>query len=33
VAELGMAVSDPPTQAEVPQIADKLDDLILALRR
>ena len=33
VAELGMTVSDPPTQAEVQQIADKLDELILALRR
>jgi len=33
VDTLGMAVSDPPTQAEVQQIADKLDELILALRR
>ena len=33
VATLGMAVSDPPTQAEVQAIADKLDELINALRR
>jgi hypothetical protein len=33
VNTLGMAVSDPPTQGEVQQIADKLDELILALRR
>jgi hypothetical protein len=33
VALLGLAVSDPPTQAEVQQIADKLDELINALRR
>jgi hypothetical protein len=33
VNTLGMAVSDPPTQAEVQQIADKLDELITALRR
>jgi len=33
VAELGMTVSDPPTQSEVQQIAGKLDELILALRR
>ena len=30
---LGMIVSDPPTQAEVQQIADKVDELISALRR
>jgi hypothetical protein len=30
---LGMTVSDPPTQGEVQAIADKLDELILALRR
>ena len=30
---LGIIVSDPPTQAEVQQIADKLDELINALRR
>jgi hypothetical protein len=33
VALLGLVVSDPPTQAEVQQIADKLDELINALRR
>ena len=33
VATLGLVVSNPPTQAEVQQIADKLDELILALRR
>jgi hypothetical protein len=33
VALLGLTVSDPPTQAEVQQIADKLDELINALRR
>ena len=33
VSTLGLAVSDPPTQAEVQQIADKLDELINALRR
>jgi hypothetical protein len=33
VTELGMTVSDPPTQAEVQAIADKLDELINALRR
>jgi hypothetical protein len=33
VNTLGMAVSDPPTQSEVQQIADKIDELILALRR
>ncbi len=33
VGTLGLAVSDPPTQAEVQQIADKLDELINALRR
>ena len=33
VALLGLAVSDPPTQAEMQQIADKLDELITALRR
>jgi hypothetical protein len=30
---LGLAVSDPPTQSEMQQIADKLDELINALRR
>ncbi len=33
VSTLGLAVSDPPTQTEVQAIADKLDELILALRR
>ncbi len=33
VATLGMAVSDPPTQGEVQAIADKVDELINALRR
>ena len=33
VDTLGMAVSDPPTQSEVQQIADKIDELINALRR
>ncbi|HRH97537.1 MAG TPA: hypothetical protein PLB55_16470 [Prosthecobacter sp.] len=33
VATLGMTVSDPPTQGEVQQLVDKMDELILALRR
>jgi hypothetical protein len=33
VALLGLVVSDPPTQAEVQQIVNKLDELINALRR
>ena len=33
VARLDMAVSDPPTQAEVQAIADKIDELIDALKR
>ena len=33
VATLGMGVSDPPTQGEAQQIANKLDELINALRR
>jgi hypothetical protein len=33
VEVLGTAVSDPPTQGEMQAIADKLDELILALRR
>jgi hypothetical protein len=33
VATLGMAVSDPPTQAEMQAIADKVDELINTLRR
>ncbi len=32
VARLDMAVSDPPTQAEVQAIADKIDELIDALK-
>jgi hypothetical protein len=32
-ATLGMSVSDPPTQSGVQTIADKLDELINALRR
>ena len=33
VGTLGMGVSDPPTQAEVQTIADKIDELINTLRR
>jgi hypothetical protein len=33
VAPLGLAVSDPPTQAQMQAIANKLDELINALRR
>jgi hypothetical protein len=33
VAELAGSISDPPQQMEVQAIADKLDELILALRR
>jgi hypothetical protein len=33
VALLGLLVSDPPTQSEVQQIVNKLDELINALRR
>jgi hypothetical protein len=33
VGTLGMSVSDPPTQGEVQALADKLDELINALRR
>jgi hypothetical protein len=33
VATLGMTVSDPPSQGEVQALADKLDELINALRR
>ena len=33
VAMLGMAISDPPTQGAVQAVADKLDELINALRR
>lgn len=30
---LGLTVSDPPTQTEIQTIANKLDELIAALRR
>ena len=33
VGTLGLVISDPPTQAEVQAIMDKLDELINALRR
>ena len=33
VSTLGMVVSDPPTRSEVQTLADKLDELINALRR
>ena len=33
VPDLGLTISDPPTQAEVQAIADKLDYLIFNLRR
>jgi len=33
VGSLNLTVSDPPTQAEMQGIADKLDELITALRR
>ena len=33
VGNLSLGVSDPPTQGEVQAIADKLDELINALRR
>ena len=33
VSTMGLAVSDPPTQSEVQQLASKLDELITALRR
>jgi hypothetical protein len=33
VSTLGMVVSDPPTQAEVQAIGDKVNELISALRR
>ncbi len=33
VASLNMTVSDPPTQAEMQALANKLDELISALRR
>jgi hypothetical protein len=33
VSQLGLTVSDPPTQSEMQTIANKLDELIAALRR
>ena len=33
VATLSMGISDPPTQSEVQTIADKVDELLNALRR
>ncbi|MCX7010147.1 MAG: hypothetical protein NTY53_23405, partial [Kiritimatiellaeota bacterium] len=33
IMQLGLTVSDPPTQSEVQAIANKLDELIAALRR
>jgi hypothetical protein len=33
VADLGLTISDPPTQAEVQALAAKLDELIIALKR
>ena len=33
VATLELVVSDPPTQAEMQQVVNKLDELITALRR
>jgi hypothetical protein len=33
VAALGLTVSNPPTQAQVQAVANKLDELIAALRR
>jgi hypothetical protein len=33
VSTLGLAVSDPPSQGEMQLIANKLDELISALRR
>jgi hypothetical protein len=33
VAVLGLTVSNPPTQAEVQAVANKLDELLAALRR
>jgi hypothetical protein len=33
IATLGLTVSDPPTQSEMQIIANKLDELIAALRR
>ena len=33
VTTMGLVVSDPPTQAEMQSLANKMDELILALRR
>jgi hypothetical protein len=33
VSTLGLTVSDPPSQSDLQQVADKLDELILTLRR
>ena len=33
VATLGLVVSDPPSQAEMQSLANKMDELITALRR
>lgn len=33
VSPLGLSVSDPPSQSDLQQVANKLDELILALRR
>ena len=33
ISQLGLTVSDPPTQSEMQTIANKLDELIAALRR
>lgn len=32
VADLGQTISDPPTQAEVQAISDKVDELLAAMR-
>ena len=33
IGQLGLTVSDPPTQSELQAVANKLDELIAALRR
>jgi len=33
IGQLGLTVSDPPTQTELQAVANKLDELIAALRR
>jgi len=33
ISQLGLTVSDPPTQMELQAVANKLDELIAALRR